>query len=323
MKKSCDDTGARCSLARMSEPETQSAPPPPVSFFRPNRGWFLAAAGVLAVWTLDRLDAPLWLAITTLVVLIACAAIWPWIEATKKRQSWFWLLLMLYAAAVVVIVAISARSAPNEAKAEQTTPTPQPTLEEVKPPEIKADEPKPNIIVVGYGKPPTIYDPSARIFTEGFAGQGVLAVVAEFRNAHERGKELSEAKEIRAHISYEPFEFYEKLGKGIKNPENSTSGFANVDDGVWLGEAQPLVNFARGETKTLILAVQSPDGTFAAYSHPIELRAGISVPFPRLRMLTADKYVVKVEITGGVKGEIAELYHFTITLRPEFTIFFG
>jgi hypothetical protein len=198
-----------------------------------------------------------------------------------------------------------------------------PTLEEVSQPEVKAEEGKPNIIVVGYNKPPVIYDPVARIFKEAFADQGALTLVAYFRNAHEHGKELSEATDMRAHIGYEPFEFYEKLGKGIKNAQESTSGWQSVDDGVWLGETQPLVKFARGETKALILAAQGKDGTFFTYSHPIEQNVGITVPFPRVRILTADKYIVKVQITGGSKGEIAELYHFTITLRPEFAILRG
>ena len=198
-----------------------------------------------------------------------------------------------------------------------------PPLEEIKQPEVKAEEGKSNIIVVGYNKLPTIYDPVARVFKEGFADQGMTALVVEFRNAHERDKVLSEAKNIRAHISFEPFEFYENLRKGIKNPKENVSGWQSVDDGVWLEEPQPLIEFARGETKTLILATQFPDGMFAAYSHPIEHRAGTQAPFPRLRMLTAGKYVVKVQITGGAHGEVYELHPFTITLRSEFNISYG
>lgn len=178
------------------------------------------------------------------------------------------------------------------------------------------ETPKPNLIPVHYGKHPIIYDPNTRTFKEGFADQGLLTMVVEFRNAHERGKEIIEAKDIRAHIYYEPFEFYKNLDRNIP-------GFAGVDDGVWLEEFQPTINFARGETKTLILAVQSPNGTFAVYDHPIEQREGINIPFPRVRLLTADKYVVKVELTGGTHGEVYEFHVFTITLRPEFNISYG
>jgi hypothetical protein len=200
-----------------------------------------------------------------------------------------------------LIAAIKNNYRPDVAQQPTATPTP---------------EPQPNLILVHYGKQPLIYDPATRTFKEGFADQGLMAIIVEFRNAHERGKEITEAKDIRAHISYEPFEYYKKLDRNIP-------GFAGVDDGVWLGESQPAINFARGETKTLILVVPSPDGTFAVFDHPIEQRAGVNIPYPRLRMLTADKYVVKVELTGGAKGEIAELYLFTITLRPEFSISYG
>lgn len=187
-------------------------------------------------------------------------------------------------------------------------------------PEGKAEEGKPNLIVVGYGKPPTIFNFDTRTFREGFADRGTETLVVEFRNAHERGKKISEAKNIRAHIGFEPFEYYEKSGRGVKNAAEGITGWARVDEGVWIGEAQPVINFAPGETKTLILASPGPDGTFHAYGHPIEHRPGTIAPFPRLHMLTAYKYVVKVQLTGGSQGEIAELYQFTVTLRPEFNI---
>ncbi|MDQ1590593.1 MAG: hypothetical protein QOG71_1220 [Pyrinomonadaceae bacterium] len=207
-----------------------------------------------------------------------------------------------------LIATIKNNYRPDVAQQPTATPTP---------------EPQPNLIPVHYGQHPVIYDPATRTFKEGLADLGVLTIVVEFRNAHERGKELAEAKDIRAHINYEPFKFYENLGKGVKNPMEGVTGFAGVADGVWLDESQPVVNFARGETKTLILATPFPDGTFGVYDHPIEQRAGVRIPFPRLRMLTADKYVVKVQLTGGAKGEIAEQYNFTITLRPKFNITFG
>jgi hypothetical protein len=190
----------------------------------------------------------------------------------------------------------------------------QPTLEEAKPPELKADEPKPNLTIVSYGIMNIIYDPATRIFKEsGLQGKGIPAVVVQIRNAHEPGKEIIEANAIRAHIYYEPFGNYTHLGKDAPGP-------TKVDDGVWFREAQPIVNFARGETKTLIVAVQSPDGSFGAFEHPIEQREGIAMPFPLILKLTADLYMMRVEITGGAHGEISELYPFTLMLRPEFKI---
>lgn len=88
--------------ARPPKPEHTDA----AELFRPNRGWFLAAAGAVAVYILDRVDAPLWLALVTLAVLIGCALIWPWVEKSGKRRNWFWALLGLYGITTVVLAAI-------------------------------------------------------------------------------------------------------------------------------------------------------------------------------------------------------------------------
>lgn len=181
-----------------------------------------------------------------------------------------------------------------------------------------ADTPKPNIIPVSFGERHLRFDPSTKTFMT--ADTGIRALVAEFRNAHERGKEIIEGKDIRAHIYFEPFDFYKKLDKNIP-------GFAHVEEGIWLNEKSAVVNFARGEAKTLVLVVElEPNGVggFDAFDHSISKRPdGTEVLLPRVPKITANKYVVKVEITGGAKGEIAELYHFTITLRPKLTISFG
>ncbi|HMH46005.1 MAG TPA: hypothetical protein VK557_21125 [Pyrinomonadaceae bacterium] len=181
----------------------------------------------------------------------------------------------------------------------------------------KREEAKPNIIPVSYGKRHITFDPSTQTFT--LADAGILALVAQFRNSHEQGKEISEAKDIRAHIYFEPSEFY-------KNLDRTVPGFASVEEGIWLNEKSAVVSFARGETKTLILAVQVQDlgfGGFDAFEHGTrKMDDGREIFLPRIPMLTADKYMVKVEIVGGFKGELAELHHFTITLRPEFNISF-
>jgi hypothetical protein len=67
----------------------------------------------------------------------------------------------------------------------------------------------------------------------------------------------------------------------------------------------------------LILAVQMPDGGFGgfdAFEHSIKTINGNELFLPKIPKLTADKYMVKVELTGGAHGY--ELYHFLITLRP-------
>ena len=62
------------------------------------------------------------------------------------------------------------------------------------------------------------------------------------------------------------------------------------------------------------------DSGFGAFDYGIETTEGKERLFPRVPKLTADKYVVKVELAGGAHGEIAELYTFTITLRPTLNI---
>jgi hypothetical protein len=71
-------------------------------FLRPNRGWFLGLAGMVAAYTIDHLDAPLWLAILTLCVLLAAAALHPWSQKTKKRGAAFWFFLCVYALLAIV-----------------------------------------------------------------------------------------------------------------------------------------------------------------------------------------------------------------------------
>lgn len=115
-------------------------------YFRPNRGWFLGAAGVVAAWILDRVDAPLWLAMITLGVLLICAGIWPWIDKTKKRRAWFWGLLMLYA--VATFITAVAFAVPKGAIVQvdiKATPTPIPSVAVASsPPATPSQSPKPS-----------------------------------------------------------------------------------------------------------------------------------------------------------------------------------
>jgi hypothetical protein len=73
-------------------------------FLRPNRGWFLGLAGMVAAYIIDRLDAPLWLAILTLLVLLVAAVLHPWSEKSKGRRATFWFILCLYALFAIAAV---------------------------------------------------------------------------------------------------------------------------------------------------------------------------------------------------------------------------
>ncbi len=104
-----------------------------LSWEQPVPRLLLALAGAIAVWTLDRIEAPLWLALTTLVVLLVSAIIWsPWIQ-TKRRRLCFWIFLAVYAAGVVSVVTISqwqrdSQQAPaNSGKSPNETPRSDPS----------------------------------------------------------------------------------------------------------------------------------------------------------------------------------------------------
>jgi hypothetical protein len=209
----------------------------------------------------------------------------------------------------------------NQAKTE-TARAAQQTLGDSSSQETKVAKPEPNLLPVGYRKLFIGFNPATQTFIE--ADKGIPAVVALFTNDTERGKTISEAKEIRARIIFEPSEFYEKLNKGINDAEKTTTGFASVVEGIWLNERQSVVHFSRGETKTLIIAIQMQGdlgfGGFEGFGHSTSIRDGMEIFLPKIPILTADKYFVKVVLSGGESGDISELFHCTLLLRPEFKI---
>lgn len=64
--------------------------------FRPNAGWFLAGAGLIAGYIIGELHAPLWLAVLTFFVFLALAAVWPWVERHRKWRFAFWGFIVGY-----------------------------------------------------------------------------------------------------------------------------------------------------------------------------------------------------------------------------------
>ena len=102
-------------------------------FLRPNRGWFLAAAGMVAAYILERIDAPLWLAIVTLAALLSAAAVWPWINYSQRRRNGFWACFLIFSAFVIWMVAANR---PSEVSLNQQTyadlPASPPTQPDVK-----------------------------------------------------------------------------------------------------------------------------------------------------------------------------------------------
>lgn len=183
--------------------------------------------------------------------------------------------------------------------------------QEVTPREIKSDEPKPNLIPIGYGKRCIVPGVANLTFTED-GDQHIPAVVAQFRNTNDRSKRIEEARDIRAHIYFTPVDYY-------KDVKQEMVGGAKVDDGIWLDEKDCVINFARGQTKTLIIAVQC-GSEILTFQHRIVSEDGVDRLLPRMSTLTADKYHVKVELSGGAQGDVYELFHFYVTLRPEFNI---
>jgi hypothetical protein len=58
-------------------------------------------------------------------------------------------------------------------------------------------------------------------------------------------------------------------------------------------------------------------GGFDAFNHHFLTIQGKEVFVPSVPKLTADKYVVKVELAGGAHGEVYVFNVYNMTLRPE------
>lgn len=69
-------------------------------YWSPKQRWFLAGAALLGPYVLDRIDAPLWVAVSTFVLFLSAAALWSWIEAEKRRQYVFWAFATIYVTGV-------------------------------------------------------------------------------------------------------------------------------------------------------------------------------------------------------------------------------
>jgi hypothetical protein len=110
-------------------------------FFKPNRGWFLIAAGVLAVWALYKIDAPLWLGLVTLSLLLGCAAFWPWIERTPKRRACFGMFAFVYLLFGGVVIFRHSNARAIQDKADNSNLIPAPSIIDSPTPEIQVYEP--------------------------------------------------------------------------------------------------------------------------------------------------------------------------------------
>lgn len=61
----------------------------------PHQGWWFGGAGMIAGWIMERVDAPMVLAVSTFCVFLALGALWPHIGKTRGRR---------YAALIIVVV---------------------------------------------------------------------------------------------------------------------------------------------------------------------------------------------------------------------------
>ena len=103
-------------------PEAATSTP---KLLRPNRGWFIGGAGMVAAYILDHIDAPLWLGLLTLGVLLAAAVLWPYIEGKHKRHVGLWIALGAYAIFVVAALFAIHRSGRDSHSPIATTLQPQ------------------------------------------------------------------------------------------------------------------------------------------------------------------------------------------------------
>jgi hypothetical protein len=324
LRRELEEFGARAGFPPVVSRSEQPAPPQPSMVDRPWHKHRELVVGLVVACVTMAGAILLWLIAprNPLIVLAGLVALFGFLAFSAGLVGHYYGRLRLGVVAGILIAFLTSALGwsvwPKPLSSEKEASLPRPSESASPPPTEFSSEAKPNIVPVGYGERQLNFNPLTQTFV--MADTGLRAVVAEFRNAHESGREISEAKDIRAHVSFEPFDFYKKLDKTVP-------GFANVEEGIWLNEKNAVVNFTRGETKTLILVVQMQDGGFGgfdAFEHSTSRTPdGRELFLPRMPKLSADKYVVKVEITGGAKGEIAELYHFTITLRPKLKIVYG
>ena len=59
---------------------------------------------MIAAWILDRIDAPLWLAIVTLCVFVLLGITWPWVAATRQRQKWVGVGVATYVLLIISVL---------------------------------------------------------------------------------------------------------------------------------------------------------------------------------------------------------------------------
>lgn len=96
-----------------------------LDFVTPNRGWAAGLGGIMGGIVLERIDAPLWLWISTCLLSFGIAALWPLLVKTRRRQIW----LACFAAAYVVLsVTIAALHEPKVAPTPAPTPAPEPSI---------------------------------------------------------------------------------------------------------------------------------------------------------------------------------------------------
>lgn len=81
-------------------------------FLHPNQGWFFAAAGVVAAFIVGKLDAPLWLALVVLALLLLAAILYPWITKNKTRRILFWAILSICVVVITLGLIFYSRTVP-------------------------------------------------------------------------------------------------------------------------------------------------------------------------------------------------------------------
>jgi hypothetical protein len=133
-------------------------------------------------------------------------------------------------------------------------------------------------------------------------GKGLPAVVLPFSNEPQRGGKTLPVESLRARLTYYRLDRVEE--------------FKRIDSGCWLGEAYRSIHLGVGEIVYLIAAVQTEGHTFAV-ANPRHTAARYSeeVTFPE--HLPSGIYELKVNLTSGDYGELAETYWFQIEVGDQ------
>jgi hypothetical protein len=146
-----------------------------------------------------------------------------------------------------------------------------------------------------------LVDEESDVWSKG-SGEGLLAVLLPFSNEPQPGKKTLSVQSLKARLTY-----YQR---------DRVEEFKRIDSGCWLKEAYNSIYLDVGGIVYLIAAVQGEGYTFAV-ANPRYSAARYSQDRTSGEHLPAGIYELKVGLTSGDYGELAETYWFRLEVGDQ------